>query len=1043
MINLDNMSFSETEEFNSLSSYDASYNPFENEEFKDVIKSDNETINALTNTYDKATNVLYKDKNMNIEQKDKQTKNRDYSIFNDDDINNKFFYVNTCVSRTIKSCNKHEIINKIGNYIKNSINKYSVYEVLFKHQLVKLYFDIDKPITKEQLKTFVDIARCYNSGVSISGYITNKDVYNVIHETLVALHNSYNKLYYFINYKEPQDILNNNKINTLSLHIVYCDTCFDYSTFCKKKQRIIMKDEYKNIQDVIDHSVYNDGRLFRHICCDKIIVNKQGDNKRVKQDDNAVSNVSINMLYKQQLIQRLDITDKNKVTLNNIRDIMDIVTNDKNVVNTTQGTKATNVNDHMMTPADYTIRGYIKELLEEFCYDTTNKGLYKTLTNFIPYNELTMYGTNNFMDMYMSIYNSRKHKTEDNITEIFTKLSSCHYDKVKQHDNKARGLCYCLTYLKTSIVNKYYRSNDKEHRKMFKKSLLFYSNNDMLKLIRTMDAQGTNDEKSAYDYYDDLAQVTEEYLMGNATNVCDIKHTLQYKITILNEIIKYYILRYNINKSKANAYKASNKFMNININGFTDTSKSIFYKELYLTKILFNFNNSCLYIRNINDIEICKYSDRDFINELSLFVGHDIDIKQYMYILKTIYHVDNPLYKDSYNTLKLDYLDEEPMSDEVLATNVVEFLDGKKDHEISKLFVNTYGNNISRLYEDFENYMFLYSHENIDKGRFIKELLYTDIFNKFTIPYQYIRLYYGDGSNLKTSEYKLYENIIDNKNHALKADKEDMFSQFNGIYKLAKFLLIEEVPDAYHDLTKFINKLKDLCQHGETTINMKYKNAFKAYSSTRLMLNTNHEELIDKLLYNKDTSILKRFVIAHRIKPVIDETGLFTQLFGALTRYKPFCKEYAKWVYAKKDTYKFMYNINNENELIKLNNVSKEVKQSEEDNKYNFLKCIDKNNTTHVYLNKNDFDNRRFVYRIAVKDVYNMFCKYLSENNVKAIKYPMFLKNYVNKYVNKKKHCYISTGKRIDSEIYYVEELIELREEDKTIYDINNNIYYD
>lgn len=1027
-------------------------------------------INVVSNNKQSAANVLD-----NKKMENKTNKNRDFNIFDENDIINKFFYVNGINTKKIKTKDKSSFINNIGNYINYCNNKCSFYEVLFKNQFVKLYFDIDKVIDEEQLETFINIAKHYNSSVSISGYITDKNIYYKITDTLAALSNNYDKLKYFINYKEPNSIINkiqyrdkdtgeyvvkdnNKQINTISLHIVYYDTCFDYSTFCKKKQKIIMKDKYKNIQNVIDHSVYNDGRLFRHICCDKIIYinylcgKNKGDNKGVKLDENNTkANISIDELYKQQIIQRLDITDKNKVVLNNISDIMDIINTDKNII-----PKAANVNkdnsrkqNNSISPADYNVRKYIKELLTEFCYDTTNKGLYKTLTNVIPYNELSMYGTNHFMEIYKEIYNSRNHKTIDNIDEIFNKLSACHYRTTNTNniDNKSRGLMYCLTYLKTLIVNKYYDDKDKAQRKLFKKSLLFYCDNKLIQTVRTIAAEDNNNnnniEKSAYDYCEELAaNVDNDYYDLSHNDEKPINKTLQYKITILNEIIKYYIRRYNINKSKANEYKASNKLNYLESNSLIDITLSTFYKELYLTKILFNFNEGFLYIRNVNDFGIYKYSDTNFSQRISCFIGHDIDLKQYKLIIRKIFHLNNPNYNDSYKLFNLTYLEDDLISYDELAANIVAKFIKQKDNIILDLFKETYYNgytDISRLFEDYEKYMFLYSHEDIKKGQFIKELLYTDIFSKFTQHYQYIRLYYGDGSTLKSSEHRLYENIIDSEILVFRADKEEILSQYNGIYKMAKFLTIEELPDSFNDLSKFINKLKDICQHGETSINIKFTPQFNYYCDTRLLLNTNHEEIIDKLLYNKDEAILKRFVISHKIKPVTENGRYYTQLFGALSRNKLFCKEYAKWIYAKKDTYEFTFNIADEDELIKLNNISKEVILSEEEDKYNFLKCINEYNTIKVYLSKEDINNSRYVYRIAVKDVYKEFCKYLSENNIKPIKQPLFIKKYVNKYTKQRKNYYENINIRKTTLIYYVEELVKLREEDKTINDITNN----
>ena len=79
------------------------------------------------------------------------------------------------------------------------------------------------------------------------------------------------------------------------------------------------------------------------------------------------------------------------------------------------------------------------------------------------------------------------------------------------------------------------------------------------------------------------------------------------------------------------------------------------------------------------------------------------------------------------------------------------------------------------------------------------------------------------------------------------------------------------------------------------------------------------------------------------------------------------------------------------------------------------------------------------MYRIAVKDVYKEFCKYLSENNIKPIKQPLFIKKYVNKYTKQRKNYYENINIRKTTLIYYVEELVKLREEDKTINDITNN----
>ena len=94
-------------------------------------KSKEETVNKLdkitvvSNIKESAANVLINNK-MEKQTENKTNKNRDFNIFDENDIINKFFYVGSINTKKIKTKDKSSFINNIGKYINYCNNCYFI-----------------------------------------------------------------------------------------------------------------------------------------------------------------------------------------------------------------------------------------------------------------------------------------------------------------------------------------------------------------------------------------------------------------------------------------------------------------------------------------------------------------------------------------------------------------------------------------------------------------------------------------------------------------------------------------------------------------------------------------------------------------------------------------------------------------------------------------------------------------------------------------------------------------------------------------------------
>lgn len=814
-------------------------------------------------------------------------------------------------------CNK---IKEFDENINDIMNYKSFYEALDYKLDVHLFFDIDKPITREQYIMFKQIGKDIGSKCSIVGYYNNNFDINIIKDVM-----------------DEDDYLYHNEkaYKSISLHIVYYESLYRYNQFPDNINDYCLIDKYNILNDILDLSVYEKNSLFRHPYYNKNTKPKKG---HTVEQDCLIGIKSLSKdLFKKQFVQNVNkVNTYTKINIFKHKDNSECETKtNKSLSNETN--KPTNDNQLVVKnnvlhseknklydncDAIINYKRFILKLLNEVCEYVGRENIVSEIRNYIPNNELKMYGTNYFETLYKEQYYKFDHVSLDDFKTLY-------------NDKKRHGLLYCLTMINKNICKKYENIEDKKE-------------------------------------YDIL-------------------------IRYMKEVERMYLIRYKLNESKSSYYKFMDMKEEYYKKGLIEHIKlSQHYRSLYILKIMFTHEGD-YYLKMDNnkfirfDKNNAKVADQ-IKRLLNINKLENFNLYNEVRIIKTLNEQNNN--DNNYDMINLNYFTDK---------------------------INNYTNDD---FIEFEKVLFDETFKDKECGKFAKDILYFDIFNKFTIGYNIVVGYYGNGANCKTAEAMLYSNIIDNNNYVMFPMMQNYCKeQILPILK-NKFICLEELAKDNKMFNNMIDKIKNNSQPGEKTTREMHGNDVNIFVECRHRFNTNNSTLLFK--YAKDhideKAFRRRFFIAERITPDHERV----KKYGGLCYNKQFCKEYAKWVYAKKDTYKPVYKINEPDILISFNQNAMFFKEAEDSVKDIFIKSLNNEVTQKGYLTIKDYnDKSNCIYRVDTNKGLKAFNEYsINVLNKRKVSRDTYLNNYVKRYCKTTRTYYDCNGNKKNSKVqfYYVDD---------------------
>lgn len=405
------------------------------------------------------------------------------------------------------------------------------------------------------------------------------------------------------------------------------------------------------------------------------------------------------------------------------------------------------------------------------------------------------------------------------------------------------------------------------------------------------------------------------------------------KIITIGNIFRYYLHNYDVDNSGANYNKYINKRNNFLKNNEENICLSSFYRKLYIHKILFNYNTKIIFKESESNVYLVDNTDNQLRTLIKKMLGIERFDGKIFNTLREFTTINKPGNNstDNYNLINLSYFD--------------------------KPLLDKYTN---EDFEKFERIMFGESFKEKNKGEYAKEILYFDIFNKYSKGYNIVKFYFGEGANLKSSEAILNQNILNNIYAYMTQDCFNYTKEQKRTILSAKYVCIEEIPKNQKEFNKVIQELKKNSESGFTNVRGMCENDKMLEIDVRHQLNTNNKALVEKFIQNFSTAEKRRFLICERIC----ENKTNIDYCGQLSRDKIFCQEYAKWIYQKRSTYKFKFDILNENDIIKINNESSLFNDIQENIKEELLQTLERYFIEEAYLNKSDIKTSKKIYVI-------------------------------------------------------------------------------
>lgn len=463
----------------------------------------------------------------------------------------------------------------------------------------------------------------------------------------------------------------------------------------------------------------------------------------------------------------------------------------------------------------------------------------------------------------------------------------------------------------------------------------------------------------------------------------DEKHK---KLLIFNNLYRYYVYNYDFQNTSANYNKIVKIKNDILANSLThgNTKISNIYLQMYGRKILTKYNGN--YILALDSVcrNVYKSSDEELKSMMKTLLNGNFD-KIY---INTLYN------RDTYEKANLSYLKQKEYE--------TEYTD--KD------------------FEKFEKIMFEDSFVEKDKGRFAKELLYYDIKNSFHKGYNVVKFYYGTGANLKSSEARLYKNIINNMGAVMDSDYKNYQKEQKRNILSSLYVCIEEIPKIQKEFNNLIQELKKNSESGYTNMRGMGENDKMVKIDVRHQLNTNNKCIFYKFISRMEKAEFRRFLVAERIEP--KDCSWAGKL--ASTN-QPFCKDYARYILKRltdeKEPYNFKYDINSENSLVELNIKSDLYTETNDDIKDTMFMYI-QSCFQLCYLDKEQKQKIYVVDKVQALEDYNYNNMRLENHRKIALSY--FVSEMLAKYMHNTKKYYkngqYKRAKNKNTYHYYITE---------------------
>lgn len=356
------------------------------------------------------------------------------------------------------------------------------------------------------------------------------------------------------------------------------------------------------------------------------------------------------------------------------------------------------------------------------------------------------------------------------------------------------------------------------------------------------------------------------------------KDKKQEKMLVFNNLYRYYLYNYDFQNTSANYDKIVKIKNNILATSLTHGNIKIsnIYLQMYGRKILTRYHgNYILALDNVCRINY-KSSDEELKSMMKSLLNGSFS-KKY---INTLYD------REIYEKANLSYLKQKEYE--------TEYTD--KD------------------FEKFEKIMFEDSFVEKYKGEFARELLYYDVKNSFRKGYNVVKFYYGTGANLKTSEAKLYKNIINNMGAVMDSDYKNYQKEQKRNILSSLYVCIEEIPKIQKEFNNLIDEIKKNSESDYTNMRGMGENDKMVKIDVRHQLNTNNKPIFYKYISKMEKADFRRFLVAERIEPKNCSWA------GKLSRDSPFCKDYARYILKRlNNNYVFKYDICDEKSLVELN----------------------------------------------------------------------------------------------------------------------------
>lgn len=434
-------------------------------------------------------------------------------------------------------------------------------------------------------------------------------------------------------------------------------------------------------------------------------------------------------------------------------------------------------------------------------------------------------------------------------------------------------------------------------------------------------------------------------------------------------VMKHYINNYNLDKNDSSITKFERKYNEI----FTDKLKmaSKLYRYYYLHKVAFSYSGKIILKNDPTRYVIKDDTDRNlrsiirkFLNKSKL-VESDIAHLRYVESINGE-KLDCPA-KANLNLYNFSWLDDE-CSDKYTVKDFIKFK--------TLLYEETYKNKLS--------------------GQFSYKMLVHDIKNKFSRKSHlgFVRFLFGNGATFKTSEYVLYQNIINNIDYVMSTDIANYMKQQKKKILSSLVLLVDEVPMTGTDFMNFIDMVKTNCMNGVIGVRGMGEEESQQVVNCRHILCTNHDN-IASLLISDRAEINRRFLIAEKINDLCPEDN---EWLGEHVHDPDFCKEFAKWVYQNEEDPKLKITSLNE-----YNKNNEDIKSVTEDKFDTLFYCLPPCERVKRYKNKDEI-----AYMVDVKAWHDKYCAAIAKSTIISSNNIEFEK-LKNKILTKVKQMYRET----------------------------------